>query len=144
MPDCPTTPLQEVDFTTTATTIMITAPGISAATCKPAPTVLNSAASIQVTPNALSFGGQKVGTPSAAQKVTITSTGTQAVNLVAFAVVGDYDQDNDCPESLDQGAKCTVDVTFTPKAKGARGGNLQIISDAVTPKVKVTLSGVGQ
>jgi len=35
-------------------------------------------------------------------------------------------------------------VTFTPTAKGVRAGTLNILSDAVVPKLQVKLSGLGQ
>ena len=142
---CPVTPFRQVNFATTATTILITAPGISSATCQPAPLLTNEAGKIEAMPTALKFGGQTVKTKSPAQPVTVTNTGTQTVNLVGFAVIGiDFDQSNDCEETLDSGAHCTVQVTFTPKAKGNRNGTLQIISDGVSPKVAVKLSGLGQ
>ena len=144
-PDCPATPFAQVNFTTDATTIFITAPGISSASCAPAVFVANQAASIEVMPTELNFGGQKVKTTSPAQKVTITNTGTQPLNLVAFGVTGNFDLSNDClEETLDSGKACTVEVTFTPKATGKRTGNLQIVSDAVMSKINVKLSGVGQ
>ncbi len=105
----------------------------------------NGAAKIDATPNALKFGSQTVKTTSPAQPVTVTNTGTQTVNLIGFAVIGnDFDQSNDCEDTLDSGAHCTVQVTFTPKAKGNRNGTLEILSDAIVPKVNVKLSGLGQ
>ena len=84
-------------------------------------------------------------TTSPAQPVTVTNTGTQTVNLIGFALIGnDFDQSNDCEDTLDSGAHCTVNVTFTPKAKGTRNGTLEILSDAAVPKVNVKLSGLGQ
>jgi len=142
---CPKTPFGDVSFATTDTTILITAPGISSAVCEPTKQVGNGAAKIDATPNALKFGSQTVKTTSPAQPVTVTNTGTQTVNLIGFAVIGnDFDQTNDCEDTLDSGAHCTVNVTFTPKAKGTRNGALQILSDAVVPKVNVKLSGLGQ
>jgi hypothetical protein len=143
--DCPTTPFGQVNFATTDTTILITAPGISSAVCESTKTVGNDAAKIDATPNLLKFGGQTGKTTSPAQPVTVTNTGTQTVNLIGFAVIGnDFDQSNDCEDTLDSGAHCTVNVTFTPKAKGTRNGTLEILSDAIVPKVNVKLSGLGQ
>jgi hypothetical protein len=145
LPDCPKTHFGQVTFTTNATTIFITAPGISSASCAPALLLDNKAAAVQVMPTALNFGGQTVKTKSSAQTVTITSTGTQALNVIGFGVTGNFDLEQDCVnESLDTGKSCTVDVTFTPKAKGKQMGNLLINTDAVTPVVNVKLSGVGQ
>jgi len=143
-PNCPLTPFGEVKFTTTATTIFITAPGISSADCAPQKGAANGGGKLDATPNLLKFGGQTVKTKSPAQPLTVTNTGTPSVNLLGFAVVGDFDQSNDCGDSLDSGAHCTVTVTFTPTAKGVRAGTLNILSDAVVPKLQVKLSGLGQ
>lgn len=145
LPNCPSTHFKQVSFTTNSSTISITAPGISSASCAPAILLANKAATIQVMPTALSFAGQKVKTTSPTQKVTITNTGSQSVNLAGFLIKGDFDQDSECiNQTLKTGENCVVDVSFTPKATGKRNGDLDILSDAGTGEVHVKLTGVGQ
>jgi hypothetical protein len=91
----------------------------------------------------LSFGAQKVKTTSAAKTVTITNNGTTTLGLGGFTVKGDFDQSSDCDNELSGGASCTVQVTFKPIAKGARNGDLDILSDAGGGETHVKLSGSG-
>jgi hypothetical protein len=145
LPDCPKTHFNAVNFTTNSSTISITAPGISSASCAPAILLANKAATIQVVPTALTFAGQKVKTTSPTQPVTITNTGSQPLNLAGFLIKGDFDQTSECiDQTLNTGEHCIVDVSFTPKATGKRSGDLDILSDASTPEVHVKLTGTGQ
>jgi hypothetical protein len=82
-------------------------------------------------PGSLTFADQTVGTVSPPQPVTLTNDGSTAVELF-IAVNGfmfqDFDQSNDCGAVLDAGASCTVLVSFTPTATGARDA-LLVIND---------------
>jgi hypothetical protein len=136
-PDCPTSPFSKVDFTTSATTIMITAPGLSNPTCTPG--VLGTP-SISVSPPSLNFGSQPVKTTSAPQTLTVKNNGTAPTEITGFIIKGPYDADNHCG-TLGTGATCTIDVTFTPTAKASQPGNIQILTPR--EKIAVTLSGTG-
>jgi hypothetical protein len=145
LPGCPQTHFKNVNFTTSSATIFITAPGISSASCTPALLLANKAATLQVAPTALSFAGQKVKTTSPTQTVTITNPGPGSVTLGGFLLKGDFDQTSECiDQTLLSGQNCSVDVSFTPKVKGKRTGDLDILSDAGTGEVHVKLEGVGQ
>ena len=92
----------------------------------------------------LSFANRSVGTTSAAQSVTLTNTGSAALNIFSIAVTGDYALTNSCLTLLAAGANCTMSVTFTPVATGARNGAITIISDAADSPQIVSLTGVGE
>src|SRR5262249_9172617 len=72
----------------------------------------------------ITFADQTVGTTSTpAKTVTLTNNGTVALTLnPAIAITGDFAQTNDCGASLAASAHCTITVTFTPTAAGARTG----------------------
>lgn len=102
---------------------------------------------VGLSPASLSFGRQKVGTTSAAKIITVTNNQKVTLNVSSVTVTGtnggDFAETNTCG-SLGPGGKCTVSVTFTPSAKGARTGTLNISDDAATSPQTANLSGMGQ
>jgi HYDIN/CFA65/VesB family protein/VCBS repeat protein/ASPM-SPD-2-Hydin domain-containing protein len=93
--------------------------------------------------NSLTFGPQLVFTTSSAQLATFTNNGPAAINISAVMSAGDFFQTNNCGTALTAGASCTLSVTFTPTARGARGGVLAIMTDASESPQVVMLSGTG-
>ena len=81
---------------------------------------------IALVPGSLSFGTVAVGA-SATKSVAITDNGG-AFAIRQIATSGDYAQTNNCPATLSTGQTCTVNVTFRPRANGARAGVLSITS----------------
>ncbi|RKR86272.1 glucose/arabinose dehydrogenase [Micromonospora pisi] len=98
---------------------------------------------LSLSPGSLSFGSRTVGSPSPASAVTVTNAGTAAANLTGVSVTGDFAQSHNCGSSLAAGATCTVNVTFTPTASGARTGTLSVVSNAPGSPHTVALSGTG-
>ncbi|UWZ84576.1 choice-of-anchor D domain-containing protein [Occallatibacter riparius] len=103
-----------------------------------------------VTPTSLSYAGQVVGTTSAAKTVTIKSSGTAPLSISSIGLggtnAGDFAQTNNCPSgtnTLAIGASCTVNVTFTPTATGARSATLVITDNDPSGTQNVALSGSG-
>lgn len=99
-------------------------------------------------PASLAFPGQLLATTSAARTVTLSNTGaagTQSLILNNIAITGanagDFAQTNTCGVGLPPGANCTISLTFTPTAVGARTASLAISSNG--PAVTVPLSGTG-
>ena len=90
----------------------------------------------------LSFVDQPVGTTSAAQTVTLTNTGDGVLNVTGLTVSGDFAQTNDCAP-LAPSASCTVNVSFSPTAGGARTGTLTIDSNDPGSPDTVNLTGTG-
>jgi hypothetical protein len=96
-----------------------------------------------LSPSALSFASQPVGSTSAAQTVTLSNTGTGAVSVSNIAISGDFAQTNTCGSSVAAGAICIISVTFTPTAAGSRSGTLTVTDDAPGSPQTVRLSGTG-
>lgn len=106
---------------------------------------------VAVSPKSLTFASQPVGTTSPAQAVTVKNkTPNGAIlNLSNISTSGDFAvaQGSTCPNpgSLNPGAKCTIEVTFTPTQTGTRTGKLTIRDN--TPNgvpQTVSLTGTGQ
>ncbi|MCO5990573.1 choice-of-anchor D domain-containing protein [Actinoallomurus spadix] len=100
-------------------------------------------AALSASPASLSFGGQAIGTTSAAKTVTISNTGSAAATLSSIVATGDYSMTNTCGSSLQAGASCTAAVSFRPTASGTRTGTLTVNSDAAGGPATVALTGTG-
>jgi hypothetical protein len=96
-----------------------------------------------LSPNALSFLAQAVGTTNTAQIVTLTNIGDEALNFTQIAAAGDFSETNTCSESLAAGSSCQISITFNPTATGNRAGNITIADNAAGSPQTVALSGVG-
>src|SRR5437868_7251067 len=101
-------------------------------------------------PTSLGFGNQPLTTTSAPITITLTNTGTAASTINSFAASGDFAATstgaNACPTSpatLAAGANCSINVTFTPTASGARTGTLSVADNAGGSPQTVALSGNG-
>ena len=119
--------------------------------------IISSAASGQVIrqvgpQGSLAFGNQSKGSGSAAQLVTITNTGNEAMTLTNVAITGanatDFKVDNTTTTciltsgaSLYSGQTCRIGVIFTPAAVGARAATLTLLDNTVNGADSVTLSG---
>lgn len=94
-----------------------------------------------LSPSALTFGQQQVGTTSAAQQLTLTNAGDLALtNLVAVVTSGDFTATNACSSSLAAHSMCAISVAFVPTATGARMGTLTVTDQVRTQTV--SLSGI--
>jgi hypothetical protein len=97
----------------------------------------------------LSFGTQNVGTMSTSQSVTLTNAGIATLNLSSISAGGDFAltvTGTSCPYgggTVATGTNCTIDVTFTPTATGARTGTVTITDNASGSPQLVNLSGTG-
>ena len=88
-----------------------------------------------------------MGSTSAAQTVTLSNTGNAALSISSMALGGansaDFAQTSNCGASVAAGASCTISVTFTPSAAGARSASLAITDNATGSPQTVSLSGTG-
>jgi hypothetical protein len=106
---------------------------------------------VSATPSPLDFGLRQVSTTSPASEVTLTNSAGGALHVWTTVVrgtnSGDFARVSSCPippETLASLGKCTIFVTFTPTATGARSGQLQISHDGGASPLIVPLSGTGQ
>jgi hypothetical protein len=98
-----------------------------------------------VSPTSLSFASQVLGTPSAAQPVTVSNLGAALLSLGSPGVTGDFiAQGNTCGAALAAGQSCIINLVFTPTATGARTGALSLGTNAPGGTLAVALAGTGQ
>jgi hypothetical protein len=103
---------------------------------------------LSVTPASLNFGTQETGTQSAGEPVTVTNTGDAPVDVGRLTLAGsDGHQYLLAPDAcsgvtLSPGARCEVEVAFTPTKDGGQTATLRIPSSL--PTQEVTLSGIGR
>jgi hypothetical protein len=104
-------------------------------------TIGTPAATVTFTPASWAFASQVVGTTSAPQAIALTNT-TGSNLPVGISATGDFAvATNTCGSSM--GASCTVSVTFTPTAAGARTGQLLVADSLPNSPQTVSLSGTG-
>ena len=96
-----------------------------------------------VTPGALAFGYENVGSTSASQSVTVNNPGASAITISSIVASGPFAETNTCGSALAAGASCTVSATFTPTAGGAATGELAITNSATATPIGASLSGTG-
>jgi hypothetical protein len=114
--------------------------------------VLTFQPTLTVSPLSLTFGPQLVGTPTAAQMVTLTNNNITAVAFTSAAVSGgspvaantDFAPTaNTCGTSIAAGASCTISVVFTPSVAAVETANLVITDADSTSPQTVALTGTG-
>ncbi len=104
-------------------------------------------AAVSLSPTSLTFATQTVNTTSAAQSVTLTNTGSAVLYITAMAITGtnsgDFAETNTCGSSVNASATCTISVTFTPTANGARAASVSITDGVTGSPQTVSLTGTG-
>jgi len=108
-------------------------------------TGIGTAAGVTLAPDSVTFPGQLMGTPSAAQSVTLKNTGTASLNVSAVTISGDFSETDSCKAGggIAVGATCTVNVVFQPTATGTRTGTVTVTDNAVGSPHSVALAGTG-
>jgi hypothetical protein len=106
---------------------------------------------IGIFPNALNFGAEKVSVKRNPQTITIGNPSGTPITVkkptLSGADAADFAQTTTCPLSpatLAPGLSCSVVVTFTPKAAGARSATLKIADSVPGSPQLVSLGGTGQ
>jgi phospholipase C len=104
---------------------------------------------LTVTPATIDFGSHYVGSSTTSHVVTITNTGTVAVNLTGVSISGANAGDFTealiwmLKNPLPAGGSCTINVRFWPSAAGTRTAILSVSDNASGSPQTVTLTGVG-
>jgi hypothetical protein len=105
------------------------------------------APAIQLTPSAITFGDQSVGSSSALETVTVTNTGTASgtVSTVTKAGTnpGDFTLTDGCSGHVlaANGGSCALGVRFVPQAGGARSAVVNVNDNAPGSPHTLALSG---
>ena len=104
-----------------------------------------SGGTITIAPTSLTFGGQAVGTTSAAQTVTVSNTGGTAVTFTSIVTSGDFAGATlaQCPSLAVEAEPCVLSITFKPTATGTRNGTITFTDNATGSPQTVTLTGTG-
>jgi hypothetical protein len=95
----------------------------------------------------IAFGNQIINTTSPAQMVTLTNSSAVTLTITSIAVTGgnngDFAQTNTCGASVPAAGTCTISVTFTPSAVGARASAVVITDNAASSPQSIALTGTG-
>jgi hypothetical protein len=118
------------------------------ASSKPQAIELSGAGTIvELSPQTLNFGDQKVGTKSAPLPVTVTNTGSTTITIsgisLGHANLTTFSETNNCRKQLSPAASCTVNVTFLATKTGPINGILKISDNGGGGAQIVPLTGTG-
>jgi hypothetical protein len=104
------------------------------------------APSVNLSSAAVSFAATALGTTSPRQNITVTNLGAAALHFSSIKLsgtnAGDFTLINECVTSAyPVNTACTVGLTFTPSATGARTATLAIADDAPNSPQTVAVTG---
>lgn len=108
-----------------------------------------NASAVSLSATTITFPRETVGTASMPQSVTLTNSGNVALNIASIAVAGTNAGDftlapaSSCGATVAVHATCTINVTFTPSAAGARSAAVTLTDDALDSPESIALSGQG-
>ena len=103
----------------------------------------NAPATDTLTPNALTFSQQAIGSNSTPQAVVLTNAGDVPLTLIAAAVSpGDFAVINACGNSLAAHSSCTINVAFVPTTIGSRTATLTVTDQFRYQTVSLSGSGI--
>lgn len=102
-----------------------------------------------VAPSSLDFGGQPVGSTSAAQLVNLRNDGWMALTVSELNFTPAFSRrGGSCPSALpftlERDEQCSLGLAFSPTHEGMNQGRLLLTSDSSTNPVEVDLRGTGQ
>jgi hypothetical protein len=108
---------------------------------------------LDISPSALAFPAQAVGSTSGNQTVTVVNQGSGTLNISAIAVSGSGASSfgivpagsSPCPPSgtLASAASCTVTINFAPLSSGTKNASLSLSDNASGSPQMVSLTGTG-
>ena len=102
--------------------------------------------SFRTSAQSVSFGTVKVATTATGSRVTLTNSGTLALQFIStsiYATGAGFAQTNTCPATLAPGATCTITPTFRPTATGIKSGSISIVPKGAA-LATVLLTGTGK
>ena len=107
------------------------------------PPLNNCGSEVVLSTAAVNFGTEQVGVASPSQAVTLTNNQSVALNISNIATSGDFAQTNNCGSTLNAGANCSINVTFTPTTTGSRRGTLWVYDGVSGSPQVASLTGTG-
>ncbi|HEY0308804.1 MAG TPA: choice-of-anchor D domain-containing protein, partial [Acidobacteriaceae bacterium] len=119
----------------------------STATASLTGTGTSSAVTITLTPGTADFGSVTQASTSAAQTFTVTNSSSTTLAINSIAASGDFTATAitcSLTTPIAANGSCTISVTFTPTALGARTGTLTVLTGSSTyPTLTASLTGTG-
>jgi hypothetical protein len=107
--------------------------------------LLTQIPSVNLSPTALSFPNQIVGTTSSAQTITLTNASNTPLTISSISISGTHSavfaQTNTCPSTLNAGANCAITVTYTPSLVGSDSATLTVMDSGAPNTQTVALTG---
>jgi hypothetical protein len=96
-------------------------------------------------PTSVSFSSTVTGTSSETKTVSVRNTGKGTLQISTITVVGtnptDFASTNTCGSPVAPGGDCTISVSFSPSAAGARSATIEIKGNVATKSL--SLRGTG-
>lgn len=107
-----------------------------------------TAAVANLSTTSLGFGSQILSAAGPSQTVTLTNNGNLPLSINSITVTGnnpgDFGEATTCGNSLGEGSKCTITVTFTPSASGSRSAAVTLSDNATSGGAQqIGLTGTG-
>jgi hypothetical protein len=101
-------------------------------------------ANVEISPNALNFGNQSVGTPSAPVVLTVKNAGRHKITIISISSsVPQFSYTRpSLPLTLDPGRQLTVAVAFSPVSAQIYKGTLTFLAEN-RHSITISVSGVG-
>ncbi len=116
---------------------VITLKGTGAAPPKP---------TLTLSPTSVSFSSTVTGTSSETKTVSVRNTGKGTLQISTITVVGDHRTDfastNTCGSPVAPGGDCTISVSFSPSAAGARSAQIEIKGNVATKSLSIRGTGM--
>jgi len=98
---------------------------------------------VSLSTNSLTFPDEAPGAASPAQAITVTNSGTAALNFSGITVAVNFQEIDDCGSQVAAGAHCTINVTFVPTTTGNLQGAITVADNASGSPQSITLTGKG-
>jgi len=98
---------------------------------------------VTLSTNSLSFPDETPGGASPAQAITVTKSGTAALNITSITVAVNFQEIDDCGSPVAAGSHCTINVTFVPTTTGNLQGAISVADNASGSPQSITLAGQG-
>ncbi len=107
--------------------------------------VLLNTGAVSLSPTTpVEFHGQKTGTKSKPQTVTLTNTGEATLSISSMVVKGEFGMASTCGKSVAPGTNCTLSIDFSPRTKGGKLGSIAIHDSASSKPQVIELTGNGK
>jgi hypothetical protein len=102
---------------------------------------------VTFSPEGVNFGDQKVGTSSPPVRVELFNKGGTTLSITQITIggtnSGDFEQKNNCGQSVPAHGHCTITVTFKPTATGPRSASVSVTDNGGGSPQSVPLAGTG-